>query len=89
MRGIFLEATARWQHAASADAPEIEVDICFCCCDSQAMELVCLTCCKETIYWQCLLAYLGINSQYCYCCCPVDIAKVMDYETIDRSLPQI
>ncbi len=64
------------------------MDICFCCCDSLAMELVCLTWCKKTIHRQCLLAYLGINSQFCYCCCPVDIAKLMDYETIDRSLPQ-
>jgi hypothetical protein len=64
------------------------MDICFCCCDSLAMELVCLTCCKKMIHWQCLIAYLGINSQCCYCCCPVDIAKVMDYEMIDRSLPQ-
>jgi hypothetical protein len=52
------------------------------------MELVCLTFCKKTIHRQCLVAYLGINSQFCYCCCPVDIAKVMDYEMIDRSLPQ-
>jgi hypothetical protein len=64
------------------------MEICFCCCDSLAMELVCLSCCKKLIHWQCLLAYLGINSQCCYCCCPVDIAKVMDYETIDRSLRQ-
>ncbi len=74
--------------AASADASEAEMDICFCCCDSLTMALVCLTCCKKTILWQCLLAYLGISSQCCYCHCPVDIAKVMDYETIDRSLPQ-
>jgi hypothetical protein len=64
------------------------MDICFCCCDSLAMELVRLTCCKKTIHRQCLLAYLRINSQSCYCCCPVDMAKVMGYETIDRSLPE-
>jgi hypothetical protein len=74
--------------AASADAPEADMDICFCCCDSLAMELVCLTCCKKTIHCQCLLAYLGTNSQCCYCCCPVDMAKVMGYERIDRSLPE-
>ncbi len=75
--------------AASVDAPdEAEMDICFCCCDSLALEIVCLTCCKKTIDRQYLLAYLGINGQCCYCCCPVDFAKVMDYETIDRSLPQ-
>ncbi len=74
--------------AASADAPEADMDICFCCCDSLAMDLVHLTCCKKTIHRQCLLAYLGTNSQRCYYCCPVDMAKVMGYETIDRSLPK-
>jgi hypothetical protein len=49
---------------------------------------ICLTCCKKMIHRQYLLAYLGINSQCCYCRCPVDIAKVMDYEKIDRSLRQ-
>jgi hypothetical protein len=74
--------------AASADAPETDMDVCFCCCDSLAMELVHLTCCKKTIHCQCLLAYLGTNSQCCYCRCPVDMAKVMEHETIHRSLPQ-
>jgi hypothetical protein len=74
--------------AASADAPEADMDICFCCCDSLAIELVRLTCCKNTIHRQCLLAYLGTNSQCCYCHCPVDMAKVMEYERIDRSLPK-
>jgi hypothetical protein len=64
------------------------MDICFCCCDSLAMELFHLTCCKKTIHCQCLLAYLGTNSQCCYCHCPVDMAKVMAYETIDRSVPK-
>ncbi len=36
--------------AASANAPEAEMDKCFCCCDSLAMEFVCLTCCKKTIH---------------------------------------
>jgi hypothetical protein len=83
-----IDAAVAAAAAASADAPEAEMDICFCCCDSLAMELVHLTCCKKTIHRQCLLAYLGTNSQCCYCCCPVDIAKVMTYEMIDRSLPQ-
>ncbi len=83
-----IEAAVTAAAAASADAPEAEIDIRFCCCDSLAMELICLTCCKKTIHWQCLLAYLKINSQCCYCSCPVDIAKEMDYEMIDRSLPQ-
>ncbi len=73
-----IDAAVAAAAAASVDAPEAEMDVCFCCCDSLAMELVCLTCCKKTIHWQCLLACLGINSKCCYCCCPVDIAKVMD-----------
>jgi hypothetical protein len=40
------------------------------------------------IHRQCPLAYLGTNSQCYYCRCPVDMAKVMEYETIHRSLPQ-
>ncbi len=34
------------------------------------------------------MAYLGTNSQCCYCHCPVDMKKVMDYEKIERSLPK-
>jgi hypothetical protein len=83
-----IDAAVAAAAAASADASEADMDICFCCCDSLAMELVCLTCCKKTIHWQCLLAYLGTNSQCCYCPCPVDMAKVMEYEMIHRSLPQ-
>jgi hypothetical protein len=83
-----IPATVAAAAAASADAPEADMDICFCCCDSLAMELVCLTCCKKTIHHQCLLAYLGTNSQCCYSHCPVDMAKVMGYEMIDRSLPK-
>ncbi len=83
-----IDAAVAAAAVASADAPEAEMDICFCCCASLAMELVCLTCCKKTFHWQCLLAYFITNSQCCYCCCPVDMAKVMEYETIDRSLPQ-
>jgi hypothetical protein len=43
---------------------------------------------KKTIHRQCLMAYLGTNSQCCYCCCPVDMKKGMDYEKIERSLPK-
>ncbi len=82
-----VDAAVAAAAAASADAPEADMDICFCCCDSLAMELVHLTCCKKTIHRQFLLAYLGTNSQCCYCHCPVDMAKVMEYETIHRSLP--
>jgi hypothetical protein len=85
---LTIDAAVAAAAAASADTPEAEMDICFCCCDSLAMEVVCLTCCKETIHRQCLLAYLGTNNQCYYCCCPVDMAKVMEYETIDGSLPQ-
>jgi hypothetical protein len=83
-----IDAAVAAAAAASADAPEADMDICFCCCDSLAMELVCLTCCNKTIHRQCLLAYLGTNSQCCYCHCPVDMAKVMEYGTIHRSLLQ-
>jgi hypothetical protein len=76
-----VDAAVAAAAAASAVAPEADMDICFCCCDSQSMELVCLTCCKKTIHCQCLLAYLGTNSQCCYCHCLVDMAKVMEYET--------
>jgi hypothetical protein len=34
------------------------------------------------------MAYLGTNSQCCYCGCPVDMKKVMDYETVERSIPK-
>ncbi len=74
--------------AASDDAPKADMGICFFCCDSLAMQLVRLICCKKMIHRQCLLAYLGTNSQCCYCGCPVDMAKLMEYETIHRSLPQ-
>ncbi len=84
-----IDAAVTAAAAASVDAPEADMDIYFCCCDSLAMDLVCLTCCKKTIHRQCLLAYLGTNSQCCYCCCPVDMAKVMGYETIDKSLPKL
>jgi hypothetical protein len=83
-----IDAAVAAAATASADATEAAMDICFCCCDALAMELVCLTCCKKTIHWQCLLAYLGTNSQCCYCLCPVDMAKVMEYEMIHWSLPQ-
>jgi hypothetical protein len=58
-----IDAAVAAAAAASADdAPEAEMDICFCCCDSLAMELVRLTCCKNMIHRQCLLAYLGTNT---------------------------
>ncbi len=45
-----IDAAVAAAAAASADIPEAEMDICFCCCDSLAMELVCLTCCKKMIH---------------------------------------
>jgi hypothetical protein len=84
-----IDAAVATAAAAYADASEADMDICFCCCcDSLAMELVRLTCCKKTIQRQCLLAYLRTNSQCCYCCCPLNMAKVMEHETIHRSLSQ-
>jgi hypothetical protein len=46
-----IDAAIAATAAASTDALEAEMDICFCCCDSLAIELVCLTCCKKTICW--------------------------------------
>ncbi len=52
------------------------------------MELVRTECCKQLIHRKCVLAYLGINSQCCYCRHAIaDIATVMRYPTIDRSQP--
>jgi hypothetical protein len=49
------------------------------------MELVRLKCCKQTIHQQCVLAYLGINSQCIYCHGAVtDIAGVLALPTFDR-----
>jgi hypothetical protein len=83
-----IDAAVAAAATASADAPEADMDTCFCCCDSLAIELVCLTCCKKMIHRQCLIAYLRTNSQCCYCHCPVDMPKVMEYETINLSLPK-
>jgi hypothetical protein len=74
--------------AAVAALAQVEIDhhqLCFCYCDSPDMELVRLKCCKQTIHQQCLLAYLGINSQCAYCCGGViNIAGVLALPTIDR-----
>jgi hypothetical protein len=48
------------------------------------MELVRLTCCKQTIHRQCLLAYLCINSQCAYCKAMLEHASVLELPTIDR-----
>ena len=56
--------------AAARASALVEIDphtLCFCYCDSPDMELVRLTCCKQTIHRQCVLAYLCINSQCVYC----------------------
>ncbi len=56
--------------AAAAALAQAEINhhqLCSCYCDLPDMELVRLKCCKQTIHRQCLLAYLGINSQCAYC----------------------
>ncbi len=74
--------------AAVAALAQAEIDhrqLCFCYCDLPDMEKVRLKCCKRTIHWQCVIAYLGINSQCAYYCGGVfDIAGVLALPTIDR-----
>ncbi len=71
--------------AASAQAEIDHHHLCFCYWDSPDMDFVRLTCCKQTIHQQCLLAYLGINSQCPYCRGSViDIAAVLAFPTINR-----
>ena len=48
------------------------------------MELVRLTCCRQTIHRQCVLAYLCINSQCAYCKANLEHASVLELPTIDR-----
>jgi len=50
------------------------------------MELIVLVCCKKTLHKQCVLASLGMSSQCVYCRAVLDIAKVLDYPVIDRSV---
>jgi hypothetical protein len=73
---------------AAAASAQTEIDhhqLCFCYCDSPDMELVRMKCCKQTIHQQCVLAYLGINSQCAYCHCVVlNIAGVLALPTINR-----
>ena len=73
--------------AASAQAKIDVLQLCFCYCDLPEMELVILKCCKQTVHWQCVLAYLGINSQWQWAYCQgsvIDIAGVLDLPTINR-----
>ncbi len=74
--------------AAAAASAQAEIDhrqLCFCYCDLPDMELVRLKCCKQMIHGQCVLAYLGINSQCTYCCGVVlNIAGVLALPTSDR-----
>ncbi len=73
---------------AAAALAQAEIDhhqLCFCYCDSLDMELVIMKCCKQMIHQQCVLAYLGINSQCTYCCgAVINIAGVLALPTIDR-----
>jgi hypothetical protein len=71
--------------AASAQAEIDHRQLCFCYCDLPDMELIKLKCCQQTIHQQCVLAYLGINSQCAYCHCGVvNIAGVLALPTINR-----
>jgi hypothetical protein len=71
--------------AASAQAGIDHHQLCFCYCDLPDMELVRLKCCKQTIHQQCILAYLGINSQCAYCRgVVINIVRVLALPTIAR-----
>ena len=73
--------------AAARASAQADIDphtLCFCCCDSSDMELIRLTCCKQTIHRQCVLAYLCINSQCVYCKAILEHASVLELPTIDR-----
>jgi hypothetical protein len=50
------------------------------------MDLILLKCCRKTIHQQCLVAYLGINSQCLYCRRILDLAKILEEPIIDRSV---
>jgi hypothetical protein len=74
--------------AATRASAQADIDphtLCFCYCDSSDMELVRLTCCRQTIHRQCVLAYLCINSQCAYCKANLEHASVLKNPTIDRS----
>jgi hypothetical protein len=74
--------------AAAGASAQAEIDphkLCFCYCDSPDMELVRMECCKQTIHRQCFVAYLCINSQCVFCRADVDMARVLELPTIDRS----
>jgi hypothetical protein len=73
--------------AAARASAQAEIDphtLCFCYCNLSDMELVKLTCCKQTIHRQCVLAYLCINSQCAYCKAHLQHASVLELPTIDR-----
>jgi hypothetical protein len=73
--------------AAARASAQAEIDphtLCFCYCDLSDMELVRLTCCKETIHRQCVLAYLCISSQCAYCKANLEHASVLELPSIDR-----
>jgi hypothetical protein len=75
--------------AAAGASDQAEIDhhkLCFCYCDSAQMELVRVQCCQQTYHRQCLLAHLGINSQWAYCrSADINIAGVLALPTINRS----
>jgi hypothetical protein len=73
--------------AAAAPSAQAEIDerqLCFCYCDLSDMELVRMKCCKQRIHRQCVLACLGINSEWAYCCgAVINIAGILALPTID------
>jgi len=73
--------------AATRASAQVEIDphtLCFCYCDLSDTELVRLTCCRQTIHRQCVLAYLCINSQFAYCKANLEHASVLELPSIDR-----
>ena len=74
--------------AAAGASAQAEIDphkLCFCYCDSSDMELVRMVCCQQTIHRRCFVAYLCINSQCVFCRAVVDMDRVVELPTIDRS----
>ena len=73
--------------AAARASAQAEIDpntLCFCYCNLSDMELVRLTCCRQTIYRQCAFAYLCMNSQCAYCEANLEHTSVLELPTIDR-----
>ena len=72
--------------AATVNADDGDLEICFCVGDGPMMELIRSPCCQRTNHRQCIVAYLGINTCCPYCRFVLDISKVMELPVIDRTL---